>query len=165
MNAASLVRIFPDLTTDAAINLLTFARFHRVNRKTLVDQLHCVRSDMIMEPGADFITSARRAIEDAATPRDRQYVSLDDGLTNSIEYQICLERDERTEDEKEDEDAWAAAMQSLRPEKFARLIADPSLKKTFRNLLIRLRDGDYRKNDFARWMPEIEAMWKSGVLS
>lgn len=164
MNAAGLVRIFPDLSTNDAINLLTFARFHRVNRKTLVDQLHCVRSDMIM-PGADFITSARRAIEDAATPRDRQHVSLDDGLTDSIEYQIFLERDGRTEDEKEDEDAWAAAMQSLRPEKFARLIADPALKKTFRNLLIRLRDGDYRKNDFARWMPEIEAMRKNGVLS
>lgn len=73
MSPAQLAQIFPDLTTNDAINLLAHARFRRVNQNTLVDQLHCVRSDMIMEPGADFITLARRAIEDAATSTLRTF--------------------------------------------------------------------------------------------
>jgi hypothetical protein len=165
MNAAGLVRLFPDLSTNDAIKLLAHARFHRVNRKTLVDQLHCVRSDMVLSPGANFLELARRAIEGESVGRDRQYISLDEGLTDSIQYQIYLESDEEmTDDEREDDDVWVAAQRAMRPEKFARLIADPSLKKTFINMLIRLRDGEFRKNDFARWMPEVLKMREEGVL-
>lgn len=133
-------------------------------------QIWIAQSDMLLQPNSNFLTMAKRSIvsisrrDDVHTSSIDAMKEADDNSFDALENSLIEASDTASEEEKEAEDARVAAIVGARAGKLDELIADGALKKVFRNFLVRLRDGEIRKNDLQRWMPEVLRMREEGVL-